>query len=163
MAAAFQLCAHVRNNDGCPSVNFSPLLRLIGNVDPLCPELPVETRQICEYHEYKQQNNACVSVTRALFVRQTRKINFPGHKLIFTTQDQNSGLFHGREKNFKFRAFSRFPGSVGTLQNALVPHPTMLHSEQYCAHFCSEWSSVGYGKDAFWDLWNWSIRPQYVN
>ena len=29
----------------------------------------------------------------------------------------------------------------------------MLHSEQKCAHFCSEWSIVGYGTGAFWDLW----------
>ena len=36
-----------------------------------------------------------------------------------------------------------------------VPHPTMLHSEQKCAHFCSEteWSIVGCGTGAFWDLW----------
>ena len=32
-----------------------------------------------------------------------------------------------------------------------VPYPTMLHSEQKCAHFCSEWSIMGYGP-AFWDL-----------
>ena len=38
-------------------------------------------------------------------------------------------------------------------QNAPVPYLTMLHSE----HFCSEWSIVGYGTGAFWDLWNWSI------
>ena len=50
---------------------------------------------------------------------KTLKINFPGHKLIFTTQNQNSGLFQGWEQNFKFRAFSRFPGSVGTLSLAL--------------------------------------------
>ena len=37
-------------------------------------------------------------------------------------------------------------------QNAPVPYPTMLHSEQKCAHFCSEWSIVGYGTGAFWDL-----------
>ena len=42
-------------------------------------------------------------------------------------------------------------------QNAHVPYPTMLHSEQKCAHFCSEWGIVGYGTSAFWDLWNWSI------
>ena len=29
--------------------------------------------------------------------------------------------------------------------NAPVPYRTMLHSEQKCAHFCSEWSIVGYG------------------
>ena len=33
----------------------------------------------------------------------------------------------------------------------------MSHSEQKCAHFCSEWSIVAYGTGALWDLWNWSI------
>ena len=42
-------------------------------------------------------------------------------------------------------------------QNAPVPYPTMLYSEQKCAHFCSEWSIVGYGAGAFWDLWIRSI------
>ena len=28
----------------------------------------------------------------------------------------------------------------------------MPHSEQKCAHFCSEWGIVGYGTGAFWDL-----------
>ena len=28
--------------------------------------------------------------------------------------------------------------------NAPVPYPTMHHSEQKCAHFCSEWGIVGY-------------------
>ena len=42
-------------------------------------------------------------------------------------------------------------------QNAPVPYPTMLHSEQKCAHFCSEWSIVGYETGAFWDLLIWSI------
>ena len=45
-------------------------------------------------------------------------------------------------------------------RNAPVPYPTILHSEQKCAHFCSEWSIVGYGTGAFWDLWIWSI-PAY--
>ena len=43
-------------------------------------------------------------------------------------------------------------------QNAAVPYPTMLHSEQKWAHFCSEWSIVGYGTDVFWDLWIRSIE-----
>ena len=42
-------------------------------------------------------------------------------------------------------------------QNALVPYPILLHSEQKCAHFCSEWSIVGYGTGAFCDLWIRSI------
>ena len=36
--------------------------------------------------------------------------------------------------------------------NAPVPYPTMHHSEQKWAHFCSEWCIVGYGTDALWDL-----------
>ena len=43
--------------------------------------------------------------------------------------------------------------------NASVPYPTMHHSEQKCAHFCSEWCIVGYGTDALWDLWISSIGP----
>ena len=46
-------------------------------------------------------------------------------------------------------------------QNAPAPFPTMLHSEQKCAHFCSEWSIVGYGTGAFWDLWIRSIAHKY--
>ena len=49
-------------------------------------------------------------------------------------------------------------------QNAPVPYPTMLHSEQKCAHFCSELSIMGYGTGAFWDLWIGSIAeiwPHY--
>ena len=42
-------------------------------------------------------------------------------------------------------------------QNAPVPYPTVHHSEQKCAHFCSVWSIMGYGKGAFWDLWIRSI------
>ena len=33
-----------------------------------------------------------------------------------------------------------------------ILYPKMLHSEQKCAHFCSEWSIVGYGTFAFW-IW----------
>ena len=44
-------------------------------------------------------------------------------------------------------------------QNAPVAYPTMLHSEQKCTHFCSEWSVAGYGTGAFWDLWTRSIVP----
>ena len=42
-------------------------------------------------------------------------------------------------------------------QNVPGPYPTMLHLEQKYAHFCSEWSIVGYGTSAFWDLWIRSI------
>ena len=43
-------------------------------------------------------------------------------------------------------------------QNAPIPYPTMLHWEQKCAHFCSEWSNVGNGTGAFWKLWNWYMQ-----
>ena len=36
--------------------------------------------------------------------------------------------------------------------NVSVPYPTIHHSEQKCAHFCSEWCIVGYGISALWDL-----------
>ena len=49
-------------------------------------------------------------------------------------------------------------GLINKSQNAPVPYPTMLHSEQKCAHFCSQWNLVGYGTGVFWDLWNWSIK-----
>ena len=35
------------------------------------------------------------------------------------------------------------------ISNANIPCPTMLHSEQKYAQFCSKWSSVGYGTGAF--------------
>ena len=40
---------------------------------------------------------------------------------------------------------------------APVPYPTMHHSEQKCAHFCSEWCIVGYGTGVLRDLCNRSI------
>ena len=45
-------------------------------------------------------------------------------------------------------------------QNAPAPYPTMLHSEQKCAHFCSEQGIMGYGTGAFWDLWMWFIAME---
>ena len=38
----------------------------------------------------------------------------------------------------------------------------MHHSEQKCAHFCSEWCIVGYGTGALWDLWIWCIRRHHA-
>ena len=37
-----------------------------------------------------------------------------------------------------------------------VVHGSM-EGKVICAHFCSEWSIVGYGTSAFWDLWIKSI------
>ena len=64
-----------------------------------------------------------------------------------------------RESSLK--TLKRLPISIDLIHkshNAPVPYPTMLHSEQKYAHFCSEWSIMGYGTSAFWDLWNRSIR-----
>ena len=42
--------------------------------------------------------------------------------------------------------------------------PTMHHSEQKCARFCSEWCMiVRYGRNALWDLWDWSIIMCYYD
>ena len=38
-------------------------------------------------------------------------------------------------------------------QNAPVPRSKIHHSEQNCAHLCSEWCIGGYGTDALWHLW----------
>ena len=46
-------------------------------------------------------------------------------------------------------------------ENTPVPYPTMLHSEQKCADFCSEWSVVGYGTCALWDLWIGSVVTSF--
>ena len=46
-------------------------------------------------------------------------------------------------------------------QNAPVPYPTMLHSEQKCAHLCFGWIIVKYGTGIFWDLWIRSIFMLY--
>ena len=35
-------------------------------------------------------------------------------------------------------------------QNAPVPYPTILHSEQKCVHFCSEWSIVDMKQEHSW-------------
>ena len=41
--------------------------------------------------------------------------------------------------------------------NAPAPYPTIHHSEQKCAHFCSVWCIVGYGTGALWNLQDWLI------
>ena len=46
---------------------------------------------------------------------------------------------------------------INKSHSAPVPYPTMLHLEQKCAHFCSEWCIVGYGTGAQWDLFKWPL------
>ena len=47
--------------------------------------------------------------------------------------------------------------------NADVPYPTLHHSEEKCAYFCSECSILEYGTSALWDLWNWSIAARLLH
>ena len=47
--------------------------------------------------------------------------------------------------------FSDLP--INKPQDWPLPNPTMHHSEQKCAHFCSEWHIVKYGTAALWDLY----------
>ena len=50
-----------------------------------------------------------------------------------------------------------FNNQMHRSHNAPVPCPTMRHSKQKCAHFCSEWCIVGDGTGALWDLWDRSL------
>ena len=85
------------------------------------------------------------------------KVHHCGHYCRHTNPEQTSthgtlippGTF--RQASLAIDLLHKFP-------NVPVPYPAMLHSEQKCVHFCSEWSIVGYGTGAFWDLWNWSIK-----
>ena len=58
----------------------------------------------------------------------------------------------------KHRSIDQFHNSL----NAPVPYPTILHSNQTCALFCSEWSIVGYGIGAFWNLRIRSILDEWL-
>ena len=75
-----------------------------------------------------------------------------------TNQNDNTEVIHEMSTGFCWALFCCCPiDLIHKSQNAPIPYPTMLYSEQKCAHFYSEWSIVGYGTGAFWDLWNWSI------
>ena len=48
---------------------------------------------------------------------------------------------------------------ISKYHNVPVPYPTMHHSEQKCAHFCSEWCIVGRRTSGRWYLWDCFFRP----
>ena len=52
---------------------------------------------------------------------------------------------------------TRCNGTVSQIPQCTYPLSTIHHSEQKCAHFCSEWCVVGYGIGALCGLWYWSI------
>ena len=50
------------------------------------------------------------------------------------------------------------PGDIqGNGLHSQIPECTCSISHNALFRTCSEWSIVGYGTGAFWDLWNWSI------
>ena len=51
-------------------------------------------------------------------------------------------LLHGHRSSLTCNTFMISIDQIHKSQNASVPYPTMLHSEQKCAHFCSECSSM---------------------
>ena len=66
-------------------------------------------------------------------------------------------LYHTTHTYHHFGLGASITELIKQSQNAPVPYPTMPHSEQKCAHFCSEWNVVRYVTGADWALWNWSI------
>ena len=52
--------------------------------------------------------------------------------------------------------------SISQIPKCISLIPTIHHSEQTCAHFCSECSIVGYGPGAPWDLWKCSITSHHL-
>ena len=69
----------------------------------------------------------------------------------------NMHLESSKNKHKCISASTNTTDLIHKSQNAPVPYLTILHSEQKCRYICSEWSTVGYGTSAFWDLWNQSI------
>ena len=45
-------------------------------------------------------------------------------------------------------------GPISQIPECNCSKSQMLYSEQNREHFCYEWSIVGFGTGAFWDLWN---------
>ena len=62
-------------------------------------------------------------------------------------------FFKSSQMNYTYRCGQRLTRFIVMMteqshksHNALVPYPTMHHSERKCAHFCSEWCILGYGE-----------------
>ena len=71
---------------------------------------------------------------------------------------------------FEFNANSIWIEQSHKPYNAPVPYPTVYHSRQKCAHFCSELRLGGYRTGTLWDFWIRSIAciitnpgPQVIN
>ena len=129
-AAVSQLCAHGRHNDGCLVCQFS-LCFDWKETGTHC--IGTSGWQLGKFVDFVKTNNKQIHVFQShnLYLwDKIRKIDFPGHKLIFMTQYQNSRFFHGREQNFKFGGFFRFPGSVGTLDISCIRVNLACHWKQ---------------------------------
>ena len=111
---------------------------------------------------YLRRNDAVRDVTAMLL--NSRRHQWK-RSLTANTRNLQFGLKYGCSGGVLL-VFGVFAGiAIGLIhksQNAPVPYPTMLHSEQKCTDFCFEWSIVGYGTGAFWDLWNWSTVPSIL-
>ena len=80
----------------------------------------------------------------------------PGTATILVPEESASRISNNRKLELRFMVWHHRDAIdlIHKSQNAPVPYPTILYSEQKCAHFCSEWSIVGYVTGALWDLWN---------
>ena len=113
-AAAFQLCAHEWHKDGCLSVNsaFALTDRKRGPIVSC-----TSGQKPGKFVHFVKTNNkqTLLFQSHVLYLRHNiQEIHFPDRKLIFTTQYQNSGLFHGREQSFQIQGlfpFSRVCGN----------------------------------------------------
>ena len=99
--------------------------------------------------------NICSPYSQHIQIFKSRILNDACLRLINLDTFQQD--FHGHSPRLLLKGPSteyetRPPGIdlFRKSQNAPVPYPTMLHSEQQCAHFCSEWNIVGYRTGAFW-------------
>ena len=59
-------------------------------------------------------------------------------------------------KNTKREGAHNWPNSQIPEFTCSISHNAPFRTEMWI-HLCSEWSMVGYGTGALWDLWNWSI------
>ena len=89
-----------------------------------------------------------ISASAELSVHFSSEIFFAKHKNSLVAKR----TIHGRTLGRPLDSWVAFGDWATVFQQHCVPYPRMLRSEQKCAHFCSEWSIVGYGAGAFWDL-----------
>ena len=102
---------------------------------------------------YRNMTNKCISISIVSIVWNNGREMDNEHSVVRSNEDalirHSWSLIHRCIGWYQVCTIDKFKAS----QNAPVPYPTTLHSEQKCVYFSSVWSIVGYGKGAFWDLW----------